>query len=161
MNIWVTLEVICQWFSLVTSSLGKIIGKSPHSWPKNRHWQKLMHYSLYATLCNRNVHTHTHFCHKVVHCEIWNCCIVGFVILIYYHIREALLVTNIFNWITAFEVTYHGFSIRGDLKGHCHLYILFEVNLRLQMLAKDSCHESLANICNPQITSKYIKMRIK
>ena len=30
----VTREVICQWFSLVTSSLVKIIGKSPHSWPK-------------------------------------------------------------------------------------------------------------------------------
>ena len=26
--------MICQWFSLVTSSLVKIIGKSPHSWPK-------------------------------------------------------------------------------------------------------------------------------
>ena len=30
----VTREVICQWFSLVTSSLVKIIGKSPHSWLK-------------------------------------------------------------------------------------------------------------------------------
>ena len=36
----VTSEVICQWFlanhwfSLVTSSLAKIIGKSPASWPK-------------------------------------------------------------------------------------------------------------------------------
>ena len=30
----VTREVICSWFSLVTSSLVKIIGKSPHSWPK-------------------------------------------------------------------------------------------------------------------------------
>ena len=33
---WVTRNAICQWFSLVTSSLVKIIGKSPHSWPKNR-----------------------------------------------------------------------------------------------------------------------------
>ena len=33
----VTRELICQWFSLVTSSLVKIIGKSPHSSPKNRH----------------------------------------------------------------------------------------------------------------------------
>ena len=30
----VTREVICQWFSLVTSSLVIIIGKSPHSWLK-------------------------------------------------------------------------------------------------------------------------------
>ena len=30
----VTREAICQWFSLETSSLVKIIGKSPHSWPK-------------------------------------------------------------------------------------------------------------------------------
>ena len=30
----VTREVICQWFSLVTSLLVKIVGKSPHSWLK-------------------------------------------------------------------------------------------------------------------------------
>ena len=35
----VTSEVICQWFSRVTKSWVKIIGKSPHEWPKN-------HYSL-------------------------------------------------------------------------------------------------------------------
>ena len=33
-DFWVTHDVICQWFSLVTSSLVKVIGKSPHSWPK-------------------------------------------------------------------------------------------------------------------------------
>ena len=33
----VTREAICQWFSLVTSTLVKIIGKSLHSWPKNRY----------------------------------------------------------------------------------------------------------------------------
>ena len=41
-----TREVICQWFSLVTSSLVKIIGKSPHSWPKNLYSRYLMHYSI-------------------------------------------------------------------------------------------------------------------
>ena len=35
-DFWVTREAICQWFSLVTSSLVKIIGKSPHEWPKRR-----------------------------------------------------------------------------------------------------------------------------
>ena len=34
-NFWVTNDAICQWFSLVTVSLLKIIGKSAHSWPKN------------------------------------------------------------------------------------------------------------------------------
>ena len=34
---WVTRDAICQRFSLVTSSLVKIIGKSPHSWPKSRY----------------------------------------------------------------------------------------------------------------------------
>ena len=33
----VTRELICQWFSWVTNSLVNIIGKSPHSWPKNRY----------------------------------------------------------------------------------------------------------------------------
>ena len=44
-NAWVTVnndflvtsEVICQWFSLVTKSRVKIIGKLPHEWPKNRY----------------------------------------------------------------------------------------------------------------------------
>ena len=36
-DLGVTREAICQWFSLVTSSLVKIIGKSPHSWPPNRY----------------------------------------------------------------------------------------------------------------------------
>ena len=30
-DFWVTRDAICQWYSLVTSSLVKIIGKSPHS----------------------------------------------------------------------------------------------------------------------------------
>ena len=44
-NAWVTVnndflvtsEVICQWFSRVTKSRVKIIGKSPHEWPKHRY----------------------------------------------------------------------------------------------------------------------------
>ena len=29
--------------------------------------------------CNRNMHTCTHFCYKMVNCGIWEWCIVGFV----------------------------------------------------------------------------------
>ena len=29
--------------------------------------------------CNRNVHTCAHFCYKMVHCGIWDWCIMGFV----------------------------------------------------------------------------------
>ena len=44
-NAWVTVNddflvtsgVICQWFSRVTKSRVKIIGKSPHEWQKNRY----------------------------------------------------------------------------------------------------------------------------
>ena len=32
-----------------------------------------------APFCNRNVHTRAHFCYKMVHCGIWDWCIVGFV----------------------------------------------------------------------------------
>ena len=32
-----------------------------------------------ASFCNRNVHTCAHFCYKMVHCVIWDWCIVGFV----------------------------------------------------------------------------------
>ena len=33
-GVWVTSEAICQWFSRVTKSRVKIIGKSHHEWPK-------------------------------------------------------------------------------------------------------------------------------
>ena len=36
-DFWVTSEAICQWFSRVTKSRVKIIGKSPHEWPKNHY----------------------------------------------------------------------------------------------------------------------------
>ena len=36
-DFWVTSEAICQWFSRVTKSRVKIIGKSPHEWPENRY----------------------------------------------------------------------------------------------------------------------------
>ena len=36
-NFWVTSEAICQWFSRVTKSRVKIIGKTHHEWPKNRY----------------------------------------------------------------------------------------------------------------------------
>ena len=31
-----------------------------------------------ATFCNRNVHMWAHLCYKMVHCGIWDWCIVGF-----------------------------------------------------------------------------------
>ena len=36
-DFWVTSEAIYQWFSRVTKSRVKIIGKSPHEWRKNRY----------------------------------------------------------------------------------------------------------------------------
>ena len=36
-----------------------------------------------APFCNRNVHTCAHFCYKMVHCGIWDCCIVEFVRYVY------------------------------------------------------------------------------
>ena len=37
-----------------------------------------------APFCNRNVHTCAHFCYKVVHCGMYDWCIVGFVQQAYY-----------------------------------------------------------------------------
>ena len=37
-----------------------------------------------ATFCNRNVHTCAHFCYKMVHCGIWDWCIIRFVWQVYY-----------------------------------------------------------------------------
>ena len=35
--------------------------------------------SYNASFCNRNVHMCAYFCYKMMHCEIFVCCIVGFV----------------------------------------------------------------------------------
>ena len=36
-----------------------------------------------ALFCNRNVHTCAHFCYKMMHCGIFNLCIVGFMRWVY------------------------------------------------------------------------------
>ena len=36
-----------------------------------------------ASFCNRNVHMCAHFCYKMVHCGIWDWCIVGLVQKVY------------------------------------------------------------------------------
>ena len=51
--------------------------KSVSQFPKSI-WQ----ISQNAPFCNRNVHTCAHFCYIILHCGIWDWCIVGFVILI-------------------------------------------------------------------------------
>ena len=45
-DFWVTSEAICQWFSRVTKSRVKIIGKSHHEWPKNRYSRWRMYYFI-------------------------------------------------------------------------------------------------------------------
>ena len=57
-NAWVTVNNdvvvmsggICQWFSQVTKSRVKIIGISPHEWPKNRYSRYRMYYFISYTL---------------------------------------------------------------------------------------------------------------
>ena len=52
----VTSEVICQWFSRVTKSRVKIIGKSPHEWPKKSLFTEtnVSFYFLHAILCSEH-----------------------------------------------------------------------------------------------------------
>ena len=49
-DFWVTSEAICQWFSRVSKSRVKIIGKSHHEWPKNRYSRLRMYYFISYTL---------------------------------------------------------------------------------------------------------------
>ena len=42
-----------------------------------------------APFCNRNVHTCAHCCNRIVHCGIWNWCIVGSVREVYWHIYSS------------------------------------------------------------------------
>ena len=49
-DVWVTSEAICQYFSRVTKSRVKIIGKSHHEWPKHRYSQYRMYYFISYTL---------------------------------------------------------------------------------------------------------------
>ena len=52
-DFWVTSEAICQWFSRVTKSRVKIIGKSHHEWPKKSLFTvtNVLFYFLHAILC--------------------------------------------------------------------------------------------------------------
>ena len=45
-DFWVMSEEICQWFSRVTKSRVKIIGKSHHKWHKNHYSQKRMYHFI-------------------------------------------------------------------------------------------------------------------
>ena len=69
---WVTSEAICQWFSRVTKSWVKIIGKSPHEWPKNRYSRQQMYYFISYTLLYV---LNTQFCEK--HSKITHFAIVA------------------------------------------------------------------------------------
>ena len=52
-DFWVTSETICQWFSRVTKSRVKIIGKSTHEWPPKSLFTvtNVLFYFLHAVLC--------------------------------------------------------------------------------------------------------------
>ena len=66
-DFWVTSEAICQWFSRVTKSRVKIIGKSHHEWPQivihgneciilflTRYFMSLEHTILLKTIIDRS-----------------------------------------------------------------------------------------------------------
>ena len=56
-DFWVTSEAICQWFSRVTKSRVKIIGKSHHEWPKNRYsWQRMYYFISYTLFYVPGIH---------------------------------------------------------------------------------------------------------
>ena len=59
-DFWVTSEAICQWFSQVTKSRVKIIGKSHHEWPQKSLFTvtNVLFYFLHTILCPWN----TQFC---------------------------------------------------------------------------------------------------
>ena len=64
--------------------------------PSHKSHSALEIHSHNAPICNRNVHICTHFCYKVLHCEIWDRRIVGFVQQIYSS-AEKLQHANIFS----------------------------------------------------------------
>ena len=47
--------------------------------PTTQITQSIRQISHNALFCSRNVHTSAHFCYKMVHCGIWDWCMVGFV----------------------------------------------------------------------------------
>ena len=55
-----------------------------------------------ATFCNINVHACAHICYKMVHCGIWDSCIVGFVrlVLVVACIGVSLESDYRFSWLT-------------------------------------------------------------
>ena len=62
--------------------------------------QSIKQTSHSAPFCNRKVHICAHFCYKMVHCGIWNWCIVGF------GQQVCLKTLNIFDKWTSFQMTF-------------------------------------------------------
>ena len=49
------------------------------------HQANIQHFTILWQKCaHRNVETYAHFCYKMVHCQIWDWCIVEFVQLVYW-----------------------------------------------------------------------------
>ena len=56
----------------------------PHNRPISQIPQCIWQISHNAPFWNRNVHTCAHFCYKMVHCGIWDWCIMGFAQQVYF-----------------------------------------------------------------------------
>ena len=79
----------------------KAVTNRPISWIPQCTWQIYRN----APFCDRNGHTFTHFCYKMVHCGIWDRCIMGFVRWVYcQHNLQLLLDAQ--NFLLGFRLTW-------------------------------------------------------
>ena len=71
------LEFKVCWFQVWSSTVRRWTDRSISQIPQCR---QIFHNALF---CYRSVHTCAQFCNKLVRCEIWDWCIVGFVQQVY------------------------------------------------------------------------------
>ena len=104
-DFWVTSEAICQWFSRVTKSRVKIIGKSHHEWPKfvihgneciilflTRYFMSLEHTILRKNIINRSFRN----CRQgrpflTSHCDVTKVDLWREILALWRHIRRLFL----------------------------------------------------------------------
>ena len=69
------------------------------SWVKNRSIsqipRRIGQISRNVSFGNRNLHTYAHFCYKMMHCGMWDWCVVEFVRQSYWHVCVWVLVENL------------------------------------------------------------------
>ena len=98
--------------------------------PSHKSHNALKQISYNASFCNRNVHTCAHFWYKMVHCGIWDWCIVEYVPQVYSANNNMDKETNAFTWVRKYiSNCVYWLTLHSDL---CNDILGLEISMKIQ-----------------------------